>query len=173
MHPLQGGRDAASGSGSIYSGWVVLPLTLAVWDGEHLSLLFAEEAAADEWSAGMTHLGCWASSCPVAIASFCHMFCPLVLLYKSVCVVQLASFCLGCRPPAGSPAESMAVLHTRFSSPCSVLSRDCRGPVKGKSALAGVAQWIGYPPTNRKGHWFDSRSGHRSGLWARSPGGGA
>ena len=39
-------------------------------------------------------------------------------------------------------------------------------------ALAGVAQWIEHRPENQKGHWFDSQSGHMSGLQVRSPVGG-
>ena len=39
--------------------------------------------------------------------------------------------------------------------------------------LAGVAQWILHQPVNPKGRWFNSQSGPRPGLWARSPVGGA
>ena len=37
-----------------------------------------------------------------------------------------------------------------------------------KNALVGVAQWIECLPVSQS-HWFNSQSGHRPGLWARSP----
>ena len=37
---------------------------------------------------------------------------------------------------------------------------------QAKTALTGVAQWVGCGSAN--GHWFDSQTGHKPGLWARS-----
>ena len=39
------------------------------------------------------------------------------------------------------------------------------------SALAGVAQLVGLPFHEAKGHQFDSQSGHMPGLQAQSPAG--
>ena len=45
--------------------------------------------------------------------------------------------------------------------------------VKEKSALAGVAQWTECQPANQSVTSWIPSLGHMSGLWARSPGGGA